>query len=1334
MQSNQLSADELTALDGTLGYLNFSSGAADYHLFANLDRLYRAIENLAEEDAAAERPWQTLERLLLLRLEELGAEGTTFRDAAQARSIIHLAHDEVLPAYREFHRDLLFHQDDATLFNAFFLGRVYEAVLQEHGRDIQETSGSVVDAALTSLNDYIGHRPVAVLETEQKIETYPHERVRPVPLYIEGAGVTEGRYEAVVTKAIEILRSTHEMVLEHAYFDPELLQELAFDPRAYDFNHPVNRRPNYHFGQWDPSHIDNQGRYRRFVVQQVTLDSLLSRPQGSLSEEDWLFEAAATLAGTILMASAISGRGPETHSSETSLAGMLPDIAAVRDDFYNALLTSSSKAHPHLLEDAQKHRQPFGAVRQALNAELARRRAAQLEHVHLAHAFARMGYAEAAERQAATVPTASSRIICQIECHLATAQLALDAGNINEAASLFPEIIDLLHRGIACGAIVDPWNAIGFDGHFSLFPAVQDSVPDHRLDELVELMDEIFSRLARCWSLGAAADSDEVQTVAGSELLKLATWWDQFAVPTVSGLEAVFAAPLHESAERAARALGAWKSAGTTAGDVAFWRPHVEQFDSPKAYVLVVEALLDQRDFVASMGVLMHWLSQAERIDLQEAGDWFHTLIERWLGKILDETPADEAGATTSHSPTQLSEEERWNLIAKFFDFLEANAEEYWDAPQLELEALLGESELEELEALEEEEEDDEDDLYRAAYDEVSFRDSTDDGIDADLLGSGESESDYELEFEARRITDRLTFLVTLSRLWSRAALAAMDQADRPAELQQRLDDWLARALTNRRELLELLSQLAQHRIAQPSGTFESLLEYDRRTSIKESLLERTTATCRNCANAIWFLRAAGAVCDEAKLEPVEAEFTAVLRAVLAGDIDDLDANWDAWTEELAKHPMLFVPSNRGGDPIQVVATRSRQRSVRLMLSMLPRLGQVERTIRLLELCVTTEQAHSIGTRAVTEFADQLQVAHRAVAESIVASIESWRREAGVGGNNSTEEDQDLIDSLQQLTDTSLVIWLAHSKQLRLSILEKVAEAKDWQRTVDFIKQFGGDLFFQHFMNVGNLRSILQNGAHQWLRDTIEQAEDPDALPNIALIKDEAAQREALRQMELIIEAVLENQIEYLDYNSTTTQSDRGDMLYTLLDLVRLRVIYDRVAWNVTPVVLTHDVLVRNRHTSAAAIWQRELTKQTGEFADQMIDRLKKLQSEHGMRLSTIVSRLEERFVRPLAIDRVRALVKPAVAGRRGYQPGDPSSLHFEQLEEEVAELTRVPSGVGFEVPEWIVALEDEVDRATAPPGTLDIERIATEQVARRFLSREELDDELSSFSSDDND
>ena len=68
---------------------------------------------------------------------------------------------------------------------------------------------------------------------------------------------------------------------------------------AYDFDHPANKRPNHHFGQWDPHCIDNDGRYRRLVVQQVTLDALMERVEDppDISHEEALWEGGAVLAG-----------------------------------------------------------------------------------------------------------------------------------------------------------------------------------------------------------------------------------------------------------------------------------------------------------------------------------------------------------------------------------------------------------------------------------------------------------------------------------------------------------------------------------------------------------------------------------------------------------------------------------------------------------------------------------------------------------------------------------------------------------------------------------------------------------------------------------------------------------------------------------------------------------------------------------------------------------------------------------------------------------------------------------------------------------------------------
>src|SRR5262249_29394449 len=142
-------------------------------------------------------------------------------------------------------------------------------------------------------------------------------------------------------------------ILHQAGFDPQLVEELALDPRAYEFEHPASKRPNHHFGQWDMHHIDNRGNYRRFVLQQVTLDALRSRidslagASGNVAHdagtaastrEELLFEAAAVLAGTILMASGTTGSGPGFYSSDVALSNLLPQIAAYRDQFYEHLL------------------------------------------------------------------------------------------------------------------------------------------------------------------------------------------------------------------------------------------------------------------------------------------------------------------------------------------------------------------------------------------------------------------------------------------------------------------------------------------------------------------------------------------------------------------------------------------------------------------------------------------------------------------------------------------------------------------------------------------------------------------------------------------------------------------------------------------------------------------------------------------------------------------------------------------------------------------------------------------------------------------------------------
>ena len=265
--------DDLPSLaQDILGYLNFSSGTSDPRFLKNLCDLFARIDAAR---AKGEPAWQALHQVLRAELQAVRGATDAFRHVDQAEAVLGLVFDAVLPAYREFHRDLLFHQTEESLFQPLFIGRVCEAVLQQGGP--WHEADRIVPAALHQLNDYIGHRPVAVLRTEQKIQPYDHEWVRPIPLWIRGAGVAPGPYRELVETALAILDTTDPALLFDAMFALEQLDELAFDPRAYDFDHPVNKRPNYLFGQWDMNKLDNAGRCRRFVLQQATLDAMLDR-------------------------------------------------------------------------------------------------------------------------------------------------------------------------------------------------------------------------------------------------------------------------------------------------------------------------------------------------------------------------------------------------------------------------------------------------------------------------------------------------------------------------------------------------------------------------------------------------------------------------------------------------------------------------------------------------------------------------------------------------------------------------------------------------------------------------------------------------------------------------------------------------------------------------------------------------------------------------------------------------------------------------------------------------------------------------------------------------
>jgi hypothetical protein len=336
------------------------------------------------------------------------------------------------------------------------------------------------------------------------------------------------------------------------------------------------------------------------------------------------------------------------------------------------------------------------------------------------------------------------------------------------------------------------------------------------------------------------------------------------------------------------------------------------------------------------------------------------------------------------------------------------------------------------------------------------------------------------------------------------------------------------------------------------------------------------------------------------------------------------------------------------------------------------------------------------------------EIGCKAVTRCLVVSSADWRpaarkKRAGSKDRNapqrvspalaqssfSRQADGRLIDCLEQVIEVLLRCWLMHSQGVRLSVLETVGDPKRWRRLKQFIERYGGDLFTQRFMNLGNLRGILHQGVQEYLKDLAEDS-DPDEEFRLLTELDSAIPiDEATRWLGIAIEAVVENYGEYIDYNSITTQSDRGDMLYTLLDFLRLRANYDRLAWNLRPVVLAHEVLVHCGCDGAAETWRRAVAERTADIAEEHLARFNRLCKKHGMRLPSIAERLDERFVRPLEIDRLCALVRPAVDEIRD----DRGAGAVRQLGERIARFTQEPAGAGFELPSWLEALEQEMER-----------------------------------------
>lgn len=1228
---------------GLLGYLNFAEGRPDPRFQGQFHAAYLLVEESARGKDVVRRLADLLDEQLTIA-QQSGA--AAFKTVGQARTIIQAALRELPAAYVRHHADLLAHQTEANLFRPFFLARACEAVLACRAISPDETPEQLAHDALARLNDFVGYRPIPILENRRSGEVYDHERCAPIPLYLRGVGVAAGKYQKLLLEALEILAHTEPELLEDAQFDLKLLDEISLDPRAYDHNHPANRRPNHVFGEWDPHHLDNQGRHRRFVVRQNTLDGLLTHVEtaNAVDRGERMFDAAAGMAGTMLMASALCGRSPNSHDSMTTLSSIVPQIARLRDRFYDHLLSRmTGQRGERIRSEIKQYRQPFGAARQNLNRVLAQERALQLQEWHLALLYAALGYSAASRERAASIATVSARMAAEMRSQITSASVQAERGQPAAAEPMLAEAGNLLHRGIACGAFADPWSILGFQGLYPLFPAREDAIHDMRVDELLGLVGDLFAVFAQTIGEAAARGQSELRERLSAKLTSLASWWDQFATFEVGDLPRVHGGEAAAAAEHIADALTRWHERTMPSGpaaDVAFWREHLEGFRTPGAFARVVTALLDRADQGAAMGLLIAWLGEAPGIPLEDGDHSFHKLIRRWAADAC-------SGSATA---------DRLKLMQRFFESLEANAEDYWHVPTL---TFAGETPSE-----------DDHNVFGAAYEGMTYQDSADDGTEGAVLGDISVGAQFPLEEEIERLSSRLQFLATVADLWWQAARCVPPGS--PV-----IEGWLGTSTENLHRLGELLDQLHQLSVPEPLAGFEGAVEYDRRRAMKEEITEEAITAAVATERAMRALQAHSPQ-RQAESEGWAAQAIAVEQSLARNDTSAMRLSLRQLIPLLQHEPLLYVPLSAGGHPRQILRARATQAFLNDLMQQLPKMGLLRETFLVVKTARAMEQSSPPEGRRVTEFDRLFPVA-------LQASVHAILDLADQPDHGMTDEE--LHDALKHVVDPFLMLWIDHSQSLRLSVLESIQSPVEWERLRQFVERYGRELFTAGFLNLANLRSILHRGVSAWLDELPQQDNAPEQF--LSELGHALPRGQAIRILEFILQAVVENYEEYRDYNTTTTQSDYGENLFVLLDYLRLKSAYERDNWRMRPLVLVHEVLCRRGRTNDAEGWQEGIVKYTREHADQRLVELAETEARHGIKLRTVQDRLQERFVAPLAIDRLCALVEPAWnASRSGEGEGNST---FERLRQGIAEFAATPTGVGLDVPPWLRRLEGEL-------------------------------------------
>ena len=170
------------------------------------------------------------------------------------------------------------------------------------------------------------------------------------------------------------------------------------------------------------------------------------------------------------------------------------------------------------------------------------------------------------------------------------------------------------------------------------------------------------------------------------------------------------------------------------------------------------------------------------------------------------------------------------------------------------------------------------------------------------------------MDREQQRLSGRLAFLALLATLWKIVALQPRQNKLRVPRFPTSGSRKPARIGSG---CWQLAAAIGRHPIAATSASYEALLDYDRRRLVRETILEKVTATIVANLEAELLL---SAVAGGAEKEPLDTDKTffagpatiAIWSAILRGDSAGVQRYWGAYLAEIALQPLLYVPLARG--------------------------------------------------------------------------------------------------------------------------------------------------------------------------------------------------------------------------------------------------------------------------------------------------------------------------------------------------------------------------------------------------------------------------------------